>query len=868
MQIIKDKLPRLGEWLLKRLLLADERHEKLGDFEEGYHIKAREKGKHKALMWYWLQLIIAIPVFVKNLVYWRLIMFKNYLKITLRTIKRHKGYSFINIAGLSVGMTCCILIFLWVRNELSYDRFHTNIHELTRVVRSTRSQDGSVTRYAGTPSPLGPSLKEAYPGIKEFARFYPYTRERVLLQYRDKKFYEEGYSFADPSFFTLFTFPFVIGDSETALSDPHSVVITQRMAEKYFGSENPLGKTVTFKNWRDFVVSGVIEDIPDNSHIQFDFISPIETLFERYNWMKGWRMPYFFTYLLLEKQLNIQDLESKIRHYARIGDPEIYKSNGLRFGLQPVKDIRLHSNFRFDLGGQSKTKSTYITFFSIIAVLVLVIACINFMNLTTARSANRAKEIGIRKVSGAYRTDISKQFFGESLLMSLLSLAVAVILAVLLLPGFNSLAGKKLDITVFSNMDILVGIMVIAVVTGILSGFYPALMLSSYQPVKVMQGVGAIGTKSPLLRRILVIVQFTLSLILIIGTVIVYKQLDFMQNMRLGYEKEYILYFTLQGDLKEHYKSFKNELLQYPFVEGVTASSDVPLHTTNLTIIKDWQGSSSEDQILMNFYSVDHDFIETFGIELAEGRNFSTEFLTDATEGFIVNEEAVKQMGMTSPIGKRFSLWNRQGRIVGVMKNFYFKSLHHAIEPLILRIDPRFDKYVLVRLRSERIENTLKTIENLHNQFNPEYPFEFKFLDEEIDQLYLAEKRMKQIFQCFTGLAIFISCIGLFGLSVFMVERRTKEIGIRKTLGSSIPGIILLLSKDFTKWCLISNVFSWPVAFVVMNVWLKNFAYRVNPGIGIFALSGLCVFAITFLTISYQTIKAAIANPVDSLRYE
>ncbi|MFC2156886.1 ABC transporter permease [Acidobacteriota bacterium] len=860
--------PRLAAWFVKLLNRYQINHAITDDMQETFTRITRERGPGYARLWYWGQCLDAIFKSTTFDFRWSLIMLKNYIKIAIRNIFRHKGYSFINIAGLSVGMTCCILIFLWVWNEMSYDRFHTNIHELTRVVRYENSQDGTINRFAGTPRPLGPEFKENYSEIKEFARFYPYKLERVLLQFKDKKFYEEGFSFADPSFFSIFTFPFIKGDPETALSDPHSVVITRRTAEKYFGSDNPLGKTLTFKNWRDFVVSGVIEDIPSNSHVQFDFVSPIETVFARYSWMQGWRIPHFFTYLLLEKQYKTQDLELKIRDYARIADPEVYKITGVRFGLQAVEDIHLKSNFQFDMSGHSKIKSEYLTFFSIIAIFVLIIACVNFMNLTTARSSNRAKEIGIRKVSGANRSDVFRQFFGESLFMSLLSLGFAVLLASILLPVFNSLAGKELEISVFSNMSIILGLLMIAVVTGILSGLYPALMLSSYQPAKVLRGGRSKGMKNPLFRRILVITQATLSLILIIGTAVVYKQLDYMQNMSLGYEKDYILYFAQQGDLKKQYASFKNALLQNPSVRAVTTSSDVPLHTTNLTIIKDWEGSTSDDQILMNYYSVDHDFIETVGIEMAEGRNFSIEFPTDTNEGYIVNEEAVKQMGMSSPIGKRFALWNRPGRIVGVMKNFYFKSLHHAIEPLILRIDPRFDKYVFVRLHSGKIENSLRGVENLHKQFNPEYPFEFKFLDEEINQLYLAEKRAKQIFQYFTGLAIFISCIGLFGLSAFMAERRTKEIGIRKTLGSSVSSIILLLSKDFTKWCLISNLLSWPIAYVAMNLWLKNFAYRSPIKVWIFILSGCLAFAITLTTVSYHSIKAATSDPIDSLRYE
>jgi len=864
----KDNHPHLVKIILGLFLDGDDYYQAIGDFEETYRYQVKTKGLAKANLWFWFMFFKSLPGFISNSIYWRGVMFLNYLKIALRNIKRHKGYSFINIAGLAIGLACCILIFLWVWDELSYDRFHEHIHELCRVVRSERSQDGTISRFAGTPRPLGPSFKEAYPEIIEFARFHPYKSERVLLEYKDNKFYEDGFSFADPSFFAVFTFPFIQGDPKTALSEPYAVVITEQTAEKYFGSKDAIGRTLTMKNWGDFTVSGIIKNIPANSHIQFDFISPIGILFERFSWMRGWRMPHFYTYVLLEKISNIHNLNAKIRDHIKGIDPELFKIATLHFALQPVEDIHLRSNYKFDLSGHSEIKSVYVTFFSAIAVFVLIIACINFMNLATARSANRAREIGIRKVSGANRSDIAKQFFGESLLMSLISLGIAIILVALSLPVFNALTGKQLNFTLFSNMNILLGILGIAVITGCLSGLYPSMLLSSFQPASVLKGTLASGSKGFLFRRILVITQFTLSLILIIGTVIIYRQLDYMQSMKLGYDKDYLLYFAKQGGLRGQYDAFKSTLLKNPYILGVTTSSDVPTHTRHLTIIEDWEGKSPEDRILMNYFSVDHDFIETFGIEMVAGRNFSKDFSTDTNEGYVVNEEAVKQMGIKSPIGKRFSLWNYKGHIIGVMKNFHFKSLHDIIEPLIFRIQPQWDRYIFVRVRSAGIADTLKSLESVHHQFNPEYPFEFKFLDEEIEQLYQVEKRMMQTFQSFTGLAIFISCIGLFGLAAFMAEQRTKEIGIRKVLGASVPGVVMLLCKDFTKWILIANVIGWPLAFVVMKMWLQNFSYRIGPGIWQFLMPGIVMLCIALLTVSYHSLKAALANPVDSLRYD
>jgi len=737
-------------------------------------------------------------------------MFENYLKIALRNIKKYKGYSFINITGLAVGMACCILIFCWINDELSYDQFHKNIDQLYRIIRSERTPDGSINQYASTPSPVGPSLKESYPEITEFSRLYAFSRQRgrLLLKYKNNQFYEDRFYCADPSFFSIFTFPFIQGNPQTALINANSVVITQDMAEKYFGNENPVGKTLTVVNSHDLTVSAVIENIPANSHVQFDFISQLEPLLNQFSWMRRWNIPHFYTYLLIDKNADLHEVGQKIRDHLKRFEPEFYKTSLNQYALQPVKDIHLRSHYKSDLSGESKTQTVYIAFFSSIAAFVLIIACINFINLTTARSANRAKEIGMRKVSGANRIHVVRQFFGESLLMSFLSLGLAIFLVNLSLPTFNQLSGKQLEFVHIFNRDILIAIVWIAVITGVLSGLYPAVVLSSFQPIGVLKGRTANVMRNKHFRRILVIFQFTLSIILIIGTIVVYNQLEYIQHKKLGYNKDYLIYLSRQGNLIRQYNVFKEEVMKNSQILGVTCSSDLPTKTGHYTIVNGWEGSSAEDGMLMNFFSVDEDYIKTFGIEMAEGRFFSETISADVAEGFVLNQEAVRLMGMQHPVGKRFSFFGRDGRIIGVMKDFHFKSLHQAIEPLIFWINPAWDQYIFIRVQSGEMAATLQFIEERHQKFNPDYPFDFKFLDEDIDLLYRTEMRTKQVLSLFAGFAIFISCIGLFGLASFITVQRTKEIGIRKVLGASIVGVVKLLSKEFIKWiCMILLIF-------------------------------------------------------------
>jgi len=854
--------PELAEKLLRVILPDDETEALIGDFREIYKKLLAENRLNFARLWYWFQVIKFLPSFVANIIYWRIDMLGNYLKIASRNLLKHRGYSFINIAGLAIGMACCILILLWVQDELSYDRFHENLNELCRVVQEQHYTDGTIFPVAVTPEPLGPALKKDYPEITDYTRFR--IIDRALISYKGNSFYEEGFGFADPSFFEMFTLPFVGGDPEKALSALNSVVITEQMAEKYFGDEEPVGKVLTLNSERDFMVSGVIKNVPNNSHFHFDFLGKFEYILKELKWGDGWWNNSFYTYVLLQKNARLDEINSKIYEYIK----KIAPDSRAKFLLQPVKDIHLYSSFRIDLYGPTGDKSAYIYIFSLIALFILFIACINFMNLTTARSGSRAKEIGLRKVAGAYRTNIITQFFTESVLLSIIAFIIALLLVLFFLPFFNDLSGKQISPDFYLNIKIVVGLTGIALLTGIIAGSYPALMLSSFHPVKVLKGALKGGAKGSLFRKVLVVTQFSLSIILIIGTITVNKQLDYIQNRKLGYEKDYVLYFGNEGELKEKYDLFKNELLKDPKVKGVTVSSALPTITVSSTSGFSWEGSTPEDNVLMHTYSVDHDFIKTFAMEIIEGRDFSKKITTDETEAYIINEAAAKQMRLESPVGKRFTLQANEGRIIGVVKNFHFKSLHNEIESLLLRIEPRWFKYIFVRLDSEDIFKTIQSIEKVHQEFNPGYPFEFSFLDESIDKLYKAEQQIGVIIQYFTILAIFISCLGLFGLASYMAEQRTKEIGVRKVLGATVQNIVLLLSQEFIKWVLIANIIAWPAAWYVMNRWLQGFAFRTNIGIWIFVVSAALAFVIALFTVSFQSIKASYANPVKSLKYE
>ncbi|MFC1725956.1 ABC transporter permease [candidate division KSB1 bacterium] len=862
----KIKPPKFAEWIIKKVLPRDNWNTSIGDFEEYYSKLASEKSLLTALIWYWRNILFLVPRKINHTIWWGVIMFKNYMKIAIRHVFKQKMFSLINIFGLSVGMACCLLILLWVKDELSYDRFHKNADEIYRVTEYEYDSSGDYIPYAATPWPLADALKQDFPEIVESARLRVLTD--MLISYKDKRFYENDFVAVDPDFLKMFSFPLIKGDISNALNEPNTVLVTEETAKRYFGNENPLGKTITYNFRHDFIVTGVIKNIPHNSHMRFDFLVPFESTLRTLGWTEAWDTSNYYTFIQLQNSADYQEMSEKIYDYRKT----IYPESKTMYILQPLTDIHLRSNYAIDLYGQSEEKAVYVYVFSIIALFILFIACINFMNLSTARSDKRAKEVGMRKVVGARRSDIIAQFYGESIFLTMISLIVAILSLFLLLPLFNNLSGKELTYDIFGNPLLMLGMLGIALITGLVSGSYPALVQSSIMPVDSIKGTGlifSVKSRKLFFRRILVVTQFTLSIILIVGVLIVNKQLNFIMNKKLGYEKEQIIYFIKRANLKLRYDAFKSDLLKNPNIVGVTASSDIQSYTVHATGGFTWEGRSQDTRFAINHFSVDHDYIKTFNMKMVEGRDFSKEFPVDAaTQSFIVNETAVKAMGLEEPVGTGFTLYGNYGHIVGVVEDFHFKSLQKEIEPLCLRIEQGQDRYVFVKVNSENILDIVNSIESIYNRFNPDYSFEFAFLDETVDRLYNSEKRTAQIFNYFTLITIIISCLGLFGLAAYMAQQKTKEIGLRKALGASVPNIVKLLSKEFIILVGTANIIAWPAAFCIMNEWLNNFAYRTDIKIGLFVFAGIISLFFALITVSYQTIKAANANPVDSLRNE
>ncbi len=793
-------------------------------------------------------------------------MLKNYLKIIIRNIRKNKGYSFINIFGLAVGMACCILILLWVKDELSFDRFHDNADVIYRVTEHQYDSSGDYFPVAVTPWPLAEALKDDFPEIVDSARLRILSGR--LISYKDKKFNERDFVAVDPSFLKMFSFPLVEGDISTALTEPHTILITEETAARYFGDEDPIGKVLAYNNNIDFKVTGVLKNVHHNSHVQFDFLVPFESTLRESGWTDSWGTNNYTTYVQLAENTYVQHISDKVYNYLK----KIHSESRTKLIMQPLTDIHLRSDYAIDLYGHTENKSIYIYAFSVIAVFVLFIACINFMNLSTARSEKRSKEVGLRKVVGASRHNIITQFYGESLFMTVISFFIALILVYLLLPAFNNVSGKLLSLDSMKDPVFLLGLLGIMLITGLVSGSYPALVQSSFNPVDSIKGTGLkLSSKSgkSLFRSTLVVVQFTLSIILIVGTLIVYKQINYMLNKELGYEKESTVYFIKRANLRTQYDAFKSELLRDPNIVGVTTSSDIPTYTVHSTTAFSWEGKNPETRFLIHQFSVDHDYIKTFNMNIIAGRDFSREFPVDeTTQSFIVNETAVKAMGLKNPVGSKFRLYRNEGQIVGVVEDFHYKSLQKEIEPLVLRIDSQRDSYVFVKFRSEHMQEAIASVRGVYKSFNPDYLLEYTFLDEAVERLYNSEQKTRKIFNYFTLVAILISCLGLYGLAAYMAQQKTKEIGIRKVLGASIMNIVTNLSKEFILLIFMANVIAWPLAYYFMNKWLKNFAYRIDLSVWTFVLSGLAALAIALLTISYQSIKAASADPANSLRYE
>lgn len=779
-------------------------------------------------------------------------MFKNYLKVILRNISSHKVYSLINILGLSIGITCSILIFLWVHDELRYDKFHVNDDELFLVKLDQKYVSNVISSVTTTPGALGPALKREYPEILQYGRIS--SPGKVLLKYDRKIFYEKRFGLVDPSIFEMFTFPFVKGEPKTALSTPYSIVITEEMAKKYFDDQEPLGKTLKLNNQYNFMVTGVIKNIPRNSSIRFDFFAPLTFFKELGGEIDQWKNDDFRTYVLMGKNASLGEVNKKIAHR-------------LQKEIETRAEVFLHPFTLWHLHTENDGVAfLFVIVFSIVAMLSLIIACINFINLSTARSANRAREIGLRKVVGANRMKLFKQFLVESIFTAFIAGVVSLIMVQFILPSFNNLSKKQL-IFDFSDMSLSLGFVGIILFTGLVSGSYPALFLSSFKPVSVLRGTLKGDSRRSLLRKILVVTQFSVSIILILTTIVVYRQLDYIQDVDLGFDKENVVYISMPVDLSRKYENVKNELLQNPNVLNVTRAAELPVFIRGSSGGWDWEGKNTDEKIFMSEAVVGFDYIETFKMKMKQGRAYSKKLSTDKSEAIIVNEEALKLMDIKSPLGKRLSLDGHYYTIIGVVKNYHYKPIYFKIKPLIIRFEHGPEDYMFVRINPTNASQMIDYLEKVYKTFSPGYPFEYGYVDED-NIIFRRLKPIGQIILIFTILAIFVSCLGLLGLTSFTTEQRTKEIGVRKVFGASVLDIVLILSKEFTKWVLIANVIGWIIAYFIMDQFLRLFAYRINFTFFMFLAAAVLSLIIALLTISFQTVKAATRNPIYALKYE
>jgi hypothetical protein len=789
-------------------------------------------------------------------------MIKNYFKIAWRNIFRNKAFSAINILGLTLGMACSLLIMLWVQDERSVDAFHVNGKQLYQVYERY-SFDGKTEADYPTQALLAEELKRVIPEIKSASSLEWNTTNTFEAGEKIDKM--EG-SFAGEDFFTMFSYPLIQGSAQTALTTLDGIAISRKMADHFFGNpEKAIGKPIRYENYDNLQVTAVFENLPSNSSQQFDFLrSWLAFKKENSDWINNWGNTDAPTFIQLHKNANPLTVESKIKDF-------IYrykeKSKGLKIelALQPYTEKYLHSTFKNGqiVGGRIE----YVLLFSMVAIFILLIACINFMNLATARSVKRAKEVGIRKVVGAARLALIGQFIGEAMLPTFFSFIIAIVLVIEFLPAFNSVTGKQLSLPVGETI-FWIRLTGLLALVGFVAGSYPALFLSSLKPIKVLKGSLKFNWSAIFFRKGLVVFQFTLSIIMIVGMIVIYRQLDYVQTKNLGYNREGLLYIPLEGELGTKYSIFKEEAAKLPGIKQISKIRQSPTKIGNHTGDIKWIGK--DPNLVASFVNtaVGYDFVKTMNLRLAEGRDFSKDYGTDSAS-FILNETAVEKIGYKDPIGKPLWWGNHEGRIVGVLKDFHFNSMHQAIEPLIIRLDEnRQWGTTLVRIEKGKTREALAGLEKICKILNPKFPFTYQFSDLEFAKLYKSEQLVSKLSDYFAFLAIFISCLGLFGLATFAVGQRTKEIGVRKVLGASAPNILALLSGNFLKPVFIAILIASPIAWYVMNKWLENFAYKITIGWKVFAIAGLVTVGIALFTISFQAIKAAIANPVKSLRSE
>jgi len=870
-----DKIPRPGKFLLRLLLDEDDYHQIAGDFEESYRYKITATGKAWACLWFWFMLSKSLPGFAWDTFYWRGVMIKNYLKIALRVIKRQKLFSVLNIVGLAVSLTCAFLILLHVKDELSYE---TNFPKADRLYRiQTNSKYGSTFRNWGASAPgLGPVLKETLPEVENTARIRHLGRE--ILSYTRpkgtaKRFEERGGFIVDPALLSMFDLEFLHGDPRTALEEPGTMILTETLAKKYFGDDDPIGETLLNENRKlPFQITGVIRDMPHNTHLRIHYMISMATIGsiignpEYFN-NRTWKA--VFTYVLLGPDRTAAGFHAKVPEFMKSFHAE-YPGRQEEILLQPIRKIHLYSKLEGEIGINSDIAYVYI--FSGSALLLLLIAAVNFINLSTAQSFKRIKEIGIRKVVGARRGQVVKQHLGESLLITALAACCTLLLLYFLLPFTNQLSGKGIvfgDIVQIPN--VLLFLLMLGIL-GLMAGIYPALFASGFQPVNTLKSTKDPRSGTTRLRKGLVIFQFVISIFMIFSTITIYRQLAFFHDQDLGFDKDRLVALRLYGDFRQDViadtEALKTEILRHSAVSHVALSSNLLGSSFSNERLTPVSVTDKNTLPMLRFMRVDEDFIETAGLTIVMGRNFNR--ASDKKGAYIITESVADALNLEQPLGVECNsdVHGEVEPIVGVIKDFHYASLHNRIEPLVLEYRPDWTGYLLVKVETGRFGEVLEFLRQKFDEIAPDHLFSYVFVDEFFDRSYQNENRGYSLFRIFAIVALLIACLGLFGLTVYAAEIRVKEIGIRKVLGASVTNISVLMSREFILWVVIANIIAWPAAYLAMNGWLANFAYRVQINVWTFLLSAALVTLFALVTVSYQAVRTALGNPIDSLRYE
>ena len=858
---IKKHQPKLGKWLLTFLTNYEDEFSGSGDFGEEFEERVLEKGRSRALLWYWDQVIYAVWSDFKLSMLFGGIMIKNFVKITLRNIKRQKLYAFINISGLAVGLVVCILMVLYIRFELTFDEFHENSDLIYRINAHDLSRD---LKFAATPALLASTLKRDFPEVEYAARLVDYTG---YFKYKDRMFSETRFFCVDPDFKDIFTYPLVIGNAD-ALEEPFALFISQRVADKYFRDENPIGKTLSFNNRHEFTIRGILKDVPENSYLQFDLLASMATLNTLWGeqWLNRWISHDFNTFVMLNKNAAPAQFEEKLGKFIRPPDIGHEEERDVHFS-QPLRQIHFGAGLRSEEGETNDIRYIYIL--SATVLLIMLIACFNYMTLSTAQAAKRTREIGLRKVVGARRISLIRQFLGESILFALLAYSIAILAVNLLLPWFNHLMNRNLKFSFLFDLPIF---FIISLLFGIAAGLYPAFHLSSFQPTQLFRGtITKDSGSSSFLRRSLVVMQFVITIALVTCLLIVKNQINYLTRNSLRDFDNLVVTVTLNdAELRGNYEALLHSFIQSPQVLDSTVSYSHPL---NISWGMGLNWMEKEKSQFVRLGPVDLNYIDFYGLKIKQGRKMMEEMSTDRTEAVLLNETAARASPWEDPVGKRCSIDEHEGVVIGIVEDFHFKSLYNQVEPLALRSLYKDGLasgagYISLKISSYDIQGTLKYLEDTWEKYSSYFPFQYDFLDETIDNVYRTEIRLSSSLTSFTIIAIFLACLGLFGLTSFTTEKRTKEIGIRKVLGASPKGIFLMLSRDIVLWVILATVAAFPLAYYSMCEWLKRFAYRTNIGLGTFVLATAISLLIALLAMSYRSVKAATSNPVDSLRYE